>query len=211
LVQRVGRSGHRVGAVAKGLIVSYSSDDTMESAVLAKRAMNGELEEIKVHECALDVLAHQLAGLVIDEGSIDVHEALSVVRGAYPYRRLTHEELLDVAKFLSDRGVIRLVGSTLKRAGKATMDFYLNNLSMIPDVKKYDVIALPERRKVGVLDEEFVATRTEGSPSIILGGRVWRVIGVEESRVYVEPSDDIFGAIPAWAGELIPVPMDVAL
>jgi ATP-dependent Lhr-like helicase len=211
LVQRVGRSGHRVGAVAKGLIISYSSDDAMESAVLAKRAMNGELEEIKVHECALDVLAHQLAGLVIDEGSIDVHEALSVVRGAYPYRRLTHEELLDVAKFLSDRGVIRLVGSTLKRAGKATMDFYLNNLSMIPDVKKYDVIALPERRKVGVLDEEFVATRTEGSPSIILGGRVWRVIGVEESRVYVEPSDDVFGAIPAWAGELIPVPMDVAL
>jgi len=211
LVQRVGRSGHRVGAVARGLIISYSSDDAIESAVLARRAMKGELEEIKVHKCALDVLAHQLAGLVIDWGSIDVDEALCVVRGAYPYRELTREELLDVAKFLSDRGVIRLVGSTLKRAGKATMDFYLNNLSMIPDVKKYDVIALPDKRKVGVLDEEFVATRTEGSPSIILGGRVWRVIGVEESKVYVEPSDDVFGAIPAWVGELIPVPMDVAL
>ena len=211
LVQRVGRSGHRVGAVARGLIISYSSDDAIESAVLARRAMKGELEEIKVHKCALDVLAHQLAGLVIDGGSIDVDEALCVVRGAYPYRELTREELLDVAKFLSDRGVIRLVGSTLKRAGKATMDFYLNNLSMIPDVKKYDVIALPDKRKVGVLDEEFVATRTEGSPSIILGGRVWRVIGVEESKVYVEPSDDVFGAIPAWVGELIPVPMDVAL
>jgi len=211
LVQRVGRSGHRVGAVARGLIISYSSDDAIESAVLARRAMVEELEEIRVHECALDVLAHQLAGLVIDEGSIDVDEALDVVRGAYPYRRLTREELLDVARFLSDRGVIKLVGSTLKRAGKATMDFYLNNLSMIPDVKKYDVIALPEKRKVGVLDEEFVATRTEGTPSMILGGRVWRVIGVEESRVYVEPSDDVFGAIPAWVGELIPVPMDVAL
>ena len=82
---------------------------------------------------------------------------------------------------------------------------------MIPDVKKYDVIALPEKRKVGVLDEEFVATRIEGSSSIILGGRVWRVVGVEGLKVYVEPSDDVFGAIPAWVGELIPVPMDVAL
>ncbi len=211
LVQRVGRSGHRVGAAARGLIVSYSSDDAIESAVLARRAMKGELEGIRIHECALDVLAHQLAGLVIDEGSIEVDEALEVVRGAYPYRKLTREELLDVARFLSDRGVIRLAGSTLKRAGKATMDFYLSNLSMIPDVKKYDVIALPEKRKVGVLDEEFVATRTEGAPSIILGGRVWRVVGVEDSKVYVEPSDDVFGAIPAWVGELIPVPMDVAL
>jgi ATP-dependent Lhr-like helicase len=211
LVQRIGRSGHRVDAVARGLIISYSSDDAIESTVLARRAMMGELEEIKVHECALDVLAHQLAGLVIDESSIDVDEALDVVRGAYPYRKLTREELLDVARFLSERGVIRLVGSTLKRAGRATMDFYLSNLSMIPDVKKYDVIALPEKRKVGVLDEEFVATKIEGPSSIILGGRVWKVVGVEGLKVYVEPSDDVFGAIPAWVGELIPVPMDVAL
>ncbi|MEM0240245.1 MAG: DEAD/DEAH box helicase [Candidatus Nezhaarchaeales archaeon] len=211
LVQRVGRSAHRVGGVARGLIVSYSSDDVIESAVLAKRAINQKLEEIKVHECALDVLAHQVVGLVIDEGTIEVDEALSVIKGAYPYRNLTREDFLETVKFLHDRGVIKLVGSKLKRAGRATIEFYLSNLSMIPDVKKYDVISLPDKRKVGTLDEEFVATKIKEMMSIILGGRVWKLVGVEESKVYVEPSDDVVGAIPAWIGELIPVPMDVAL
>ncbi|MEM2535157.1 MAG: DEAD/DEAH box helicase, partial [Candidatus Nezhaarchaeales archaeon] len=68
LLQRIGRSGHRVGGVARGLIISYSSDDVIESAVLAKRALNQKLEEIKIHERALDVLAHQVVGLVMDEG-----------------------------------------------------------------------------------------------------------------------------------------------
>ncbi|MEM0217602.1 MAG: DEAD/DEAH box helicase [Candidatus Nezhaarchaeales archaeon] len=211
LLQRVGRSGHRVGGVARGLIISYSSDDVIESAVLAKRALNQELEEIKIHERALDVLAHQVVGLVMDEGAIEVNEALSIIRGAYPYRNLTLEDFLEIVKFLHDRGVIKLVGSKLKRAGRATIEFYLHNLSMIPDVKKYDVVSLPDKRKVGVLDEEFVVTKVKETLSIILGGRVWKIIGVEESKVYVEPSDDIEGAIPTWIGELIPVPMDVAL
>ncbi|MEM0217800.1 MAG: DEAD/DEAH box helicase [Candidatus Nezhaarchaeales archaeon] len=211
LLQRIGRSGHRVGGVARGLIISYSSDDVIESAVLAKRALNQKLEEIKIHERALDVLAHQVVGLVMDEGAIEVNEALSIIRGAYPYRNLTLEDFLETVKFLHDRGVIRLVGSKLKRAGRATMEFYLHNLSMIPDVKKYDVVSLPDKRKVGVLDEEFVVTKVRETLSIILGGRVWKIIGVEESKVYVEPSDDIEGAIPTWIGELIPVPMDVAL
>lgn len=210
LVQRVGRSGHRVGGVARGLVVSYSSDDIIESAVLARRAMSGELEEIKVHECAFDVLAHQIVGLVIDEGSIDVDEALRIVRGAYPYKDLTREAFLETIKFLCDRGIIKLIDSRLKRVGRQTIEFYLQNLSMIPDVRKYDVRALPDKHRVGSLDEEFVATKAEGSPSIILGGRVWRIIGVEGLTVYVEPSDDIFGAIPAWVGELIPVPIEVA-
>ncbi|MEM4575912.1 MAG: DEAD/DEAH box helicase [Candidatus Nezhaarchaeales archaeon] len=211
LVQRVGRSGHRVGGVARGLVVSYSSDDIIESAVLARRAMSGELEEIKVHECAFDVLAHQIVGLVIDEGSVDVDEALRIVRGAYPYKDLTREAFFETIKFLCDRGIIKLAGSRLKRAGRQTIEFYLQNLSMIPDVRKYDVRALPDKHRVGSLDEEFVATKAEGSPSIILGGRVWRIVGVEELTVYVEPSDDIFGAIPAWVGELIPVQIEVAL
>lgn len=211
LIQRVGRSGHKVGGVARGLIISYSSDDVIESAVLAKRALSNELEKLEVHECALDVLAHQIVGLVMDEASIDLEEAFNIVKRAYPYRNLTYEDFLEVIKFLEDRGIIRLRDSKIKWAGKITREYYFENISMIPDVKEFDVIALPERRKVGALDEEFVATKAGAMPSIILGGKVWKIIGVEESKVYVEPSDDIFGAIPAWIGELIPVPMDVAL
>ena len=211
LVQRVGRSGHRIGGVARGLVISYTSDDLLESAVLAKRAVNEVLEEVLVHECALDVLAHQVVGLVVDEGSISLEEAYNTVKGAYPYRNLSFDDFMEVVKFLEDRGVVRVRDSQIKWRGSATRDYYFQNLSMIPDVKKFDVVALPERRKVGTLDEEFVATKLDNTSSFILGGRVWRPVGVEEFKVYVEPSSDLLGAIPAWEGELIPVPLEVAL
>lgn len=211
LIQRVGRSGHRIGGAAKGLIISFSSDDVLESAVLAKRAMNLKLEGVEIHECALDVLAHQVVGLVMDETSIELDEAYELVKGAYPYRRLTREDFIEIVKFLEERGVVRVKDSKIKWAGRTTRDYYFQNISMIPDVKKFDVVALPEKRKIGTLDEEFVAIMTTRAPIIILSGRVWRYIGIEEEKVYVEPSSDVYGAIPAWVGELIPVPMDVAL
>jgi len=44
LIQRVGRSGHRIGRIAKGLIVTMDSDDTLEAMVIARMACREELE-----------------------------------------------------------------------------------------------------------------------------------------------------------------------
>ncbi|MEM7825468.1 MAG: DEAD/DEAH box helicase, partial [Candidatus Aenigmatarchaeota archaeon] len=62
LIQRVGRSGHEVERVAKGIIISVDEDDIFESAVIARKALKEELEELRFHENSLDVLAHQVVG-----------------------------------------------------------------------------------------------------------------------------------------------------
>lgn len=41
-------------------------------------------------------------------------------------------------------------------------------------------------------------------------GRAWKIIQVDGNKVTVEPVEDIESAIPAWEGELIPVPYRVA-
>lgn len=45
LIQRVGRSGHRLGLRSEGLIISTYREDALESIAAVKRAEGGELEE----------------------------------------------------------------------------------------------------------------------------------------------------------------------
>ncbi|MFH1329029.1 MAG: DEAD/DEAH box helicase [Candidatus Bathyarchaeota archaeon] len=68
IVQRIGRSGHVVGDKPKGCIIAAWPDDILESGVILRRALSGELEEPLLHSNALDVLAHQLVGLTLDRG-----------------------------------------------------------------------------------------------------------------------------------------------
>jgi ATP-dependent Lhr-like helicase len=208
LIQRVGRSGHEVERAAKGIIVSTDEDDIFESAVIARKALNEELEELKFHENSLDVLAHQIVGLAHDFGKIELKKAYEIVKRAYPYRNLSFSEFLEVCKQLQQLGLIFFDNEIKKR--KRGFEYYFTQLSTIPDVKQYKIFNSLDNSFVGVLDEEFVALHCEIGSSFIVKGEAWRVLDVKGDKVIVEPTLDIEAAIPAWEGELIPVPFEVS-
>jgi len=211
LLQRIGRSGHRLDKVSKGFVIAFDSfDDVLESMVLARRAVNGELEKPRVHEKAYDVLAHQVVGIVLENGIVDVDCIYSIVRRAYPYRDLTFDELLRVIGQLSSQGLLRIVDDRVKPGFGAWKYYY--ETSMIPDVKHYKVKDIVTNRFVGDLDEEFVVYHCSEDSMFILSGRVWRVVGVDHEKciVNVEPLEKTTGILPAWEGELIPVDYKVA-
>ncbi|MEM2530396.1 MAG: DEAD/DEAH box helicase, partial [Candidatus Bathyarchaeia archaeon] len=103
LVQRVGRSGHRISRVAEGVIIAMDSDDALESLAIVRRAYEGELERASIPRKPLDVLAHQIVGLLINKGKWYVREILELFRNAYPYRDLTEEELVSVIDYMHSR------------------------------------------------------------------------------------------------------------
>src|SRR5207253_5924948 len=86
-LQRVGRSGHELGAVSKGRIFPKFRADLLESAVVAKRMREGAIEETVIPRNPLDVLAQQIVAIVAEEEIVvdDLHEP---VRGAYPFAEL---------------------------------------------------------------------------------------------------------------------------
>ncbi len=106
LVQRVGRSGHQLSKVSKGIVITTDEDDIFESAVIARKSLAGEIEESEFHENSYDVLAHQLVGLTFGAGTIEMDKAFDIVRRAYPYKNLSHQEFLDVCKQLERLGLI---------------------------------------------------------------------------------------------------------
>lgn len=215
LVQRVGRSRHKLGEVSEGVIITSDLDDSLESLVIAKRAVEGQLEkDLEYHELALDVLAHQIVGIVLEssiEGKdVTIDEIYNIVKNAHPYRELSFRDLEKVLKFLEERGLIKIEDKYV-RPRRGSYMYYMENTSTIPDEARYSAIDIVSRRKVGELDAEFVSTIEIGT-HIVLGGRVWKIANVDTSNkvVHLEPVSDIHGAIPAWLGEEIPVPYEVA-
>jgi ATP-dependent Lhr-like helicase len=212
LIQRVGRSGHRIGETSKGIILS-GDEDTFESAVIAKHATEKKLEPVKTHELALDVLTSQIVGLALEYREVGINKAYEICKRAYPFRELNKKDFEKLIEFLD---TIRLIwinqtplGPSIRPRRKA-FEYYFSNLSMIPDTVQYRVISIIEGEPIGSLDEEFVAEHGRPGEKFICSGRAWRVIGVDGLKVTVEPVEDIESAIPAWEGELIPVPFAVA-
>jgi ATP-dependent Lhr-like helicase len=217
LVQRVGRSGHGVGRVAKGVVITMDSDDTLEAAVIAYRAKREMLEPVKIPEKPLDVLNHQIVGLLIHKRRWSFQEILDLVRSSYPYRNLSKEELVKVLEYMHNRyprlAWFSFEDEVVLRPAKVRKmyEYYFERLSMIPDEKQYLIIDESTDTAVGVLDEAFVAEFGEPGTKFICRGSPWRIVGLMGDRIYVKPIDSPTGAIPSWVGEEIPVPFEVAV
>ena len=213
LIQRVGRSGHRLDTFSEGLIITAFPDDTLESIAAVKNAYKNRLEPVVIHENALDVLAHQVAGAVMDRNVVKSEDLLTMVKQAYAYKDFSYENFLDLVDFLARLGNIRVEeeGKVLKMNRK-TRSYYYGNLSMIPDEVRYPIINVISDRKIGTLGDEFMALKARVGLNIIVRGRVWRIVQIEEEtgNVYVVPSEDPMAAIPGWDGEMLPVPFDLA-
>jgi ATP-dependent Lhr-like helicase len=213
LIQRVGRSGHRLDMLSEGVIITAFPDDLLESLAAVKSAYSGRIEPVLIHENALDVLAHQVAGLLMDRESISLNELSAVLRRAYPYRHLAKETLLEVVHFLANLNQLKIdEEEKVLRKTRRTRGYYYENLSMIPDERRYPIVNILTDRRIGTLGDEFMALKARVGLNIIIRGKVWRIVQIEEETgtIYVVPSEDPFAAIPGWDGEMLPVPFNLA-
>lgn len=208
LLQRVGRAGHRIGRVASGSIIATCEDDVAEACAIARRAAAAELEAVQVHEKPMDVLANQIVGLELDFGEISLQKAHEIIARAYPFRDLTLQELKEVVDQIAENRLVWMRNDLLQRTRKAR-EYYYENLSMIPDEKRFNVYDIVGRRSVGTLDEAFVVSFAHPGASFVTKGEIWEITEIGEDEIKVVPIQRS-GEIPSWSGEEIPVPFEVA-
>ena len=88
---------------------------------------------------------------------------------------------------------------------RRTFNYYYENLSAIPDIRRYDVIDFHKKRRIGTLDQEFVSRRCSptGGTVFIMHGQTWKIISIDEAkmRVDVEPTAPTLDAVPSWEGK----------
>lgn len=212
VLQRIGRSGHRLDAVSKGIIIPKTRGDLLNSAFISYLAKQYQIEDIKVPQNCLDILAQQLASIAA-EGEQDEGEILGLVRCAYPYRDLPERQFTDVLAMLSDPSPQEAPG-TMKprltydringkvRATALGSRMCLTSGGTIPDKGNYTVYLMDTDIKLGELQEEFVFESRLGE-RFFLGSSVWRLEKIEKDRVLVSPSTDAGAKIPFWMGDQV--------
>lgn len=215
LVQRVGRSRHRIGEVSSGAVISTGNlFHWLECGVIVAKAKEGFNERELVFEKPLDVLAYTVAlYTAINPGGVGVDQLYNMLVQYPLYSTLTKEDLLAVVDYLSYTRVVKVQNDTLYPTGKTRL--YVFRVSMIPSSREVVVVSVDRGESVGTLDEEYVVVYINPGDLIVLAGRLWRVVGYdgESGRLYVEPSraDVEQVLVPHWEGENIPVEFDIAV
>lgn len=208
LLQRVGRAGHGIGRTASGTVIATSPDDIAEACAIARRASAGVLEEIRIHEKPTDVIANQIVGMTLDTGEISLEKILEILHRAYPFRDLTMDELACTFEEVKLARLAREREGLAQRKRKG-LQYYFENLSMIPDEKRYEVYDMVSRKSVGTLDEAFVINFARPGATFVTRGEIWEIAEIEDETIRVVPIHRS-GEIPSWTGEEIPVPFEVA-
>ena len=209
-MQRIGRAGHLLDATSEGRLLVTDRDDLVESAVLVKAIMDGEIDTTRIPTNCLDVLAQQIVGAVAAD-DWDADELLDLFRHSYCYRDLDRRDFDRVLEMLSGNYAFDMeyapypkilwdkVNNVLvPERGARLVAFRASGT--IPDVADYDVYFEERKTKVGRLDEGFVEGLRPGDV-FILGSSSWRVTGIRRNRVLVE---DVYGrppTIPFWTGD----------
>ncbi|HWM98191.1 MAG TPA: DEAD/DEAH box helicase, partial [Streptosporangiaceae bacterium] len=213
-LQRVGRAGHNVGDVSRGIIFPKYQGDLVQSAVVAERMRSGQIEELKIPHNPLDVLAQQIVAMTaVDDWVVD--ELEQTVRKAAPFGGLTRPVLEAVLDMLAGRypseefaglrpRIVwdRVAGTIRARPGAQRLA--VTSGGTIPDRGLFGVFLASDTsrqpRRVGELDEEMVYESRVGDV-FVLGASSWRIEDITPDRVLVTPAPGQPGKLPFWHGD----------
>ena len=208
-LQRVGRSGHWVGAKPKGILFPTTRDELIECAAIVSAIRKCELERMEIPQNALDILAQQIVAAAAAEPWRE-DDLYACFRSAYPYRNLPREDFDAVIEMLSEgiassrgrSGALlhrdRVNGRIRGRRGARIAA--ITSGGAIPENANYAVIAEPDEKLIGTLDEDFAVESMVGD-IFLLGTYSWRIKRVEPGRVRVEDAHGAAPSIPFWLGE----------
>ncbi len=220
-LQRVGRAGHQVGAVSRGVLFPKYRGDLVQCALVAERMKAGAIESIRFLRNPLDVLAQQIVAIV-SEKPRTVDEVGSLVRRSAPFAGLPDSALHAVLDMLAGRypsdafAELRprltwdRVTDTLTARGGAQR-LAVTSGGTIPDRGLFGVFLVGGEtggRRVGELDEEMVYESRVGDV-FLLGSSSWRIEEITHDRVLVSPAPGQPGKMPFWHGDAPGRPLEL--
>ncbi|MEO5663140.1 MAG: ATP-dependent helicase, partial [Nocardioides sp.] len=218
-LQRVGRAGHQVGEVSRGVLFPKHRGDLAQTAVSVQRMLSGTIEKLRVPTNPLDVLAQQVvAATAMEDWSVD--EFFDLTRRAASYSNLPRSAFDATLDLLSGRypseefaelrpRIVwdRVNGTISGRPGAQRLA--VTSGGTIPDRGLFGVFLVGEKQsRVGELDEEMVYESRVGD-IFALGATSWRIEDITHDRVLVTPAPGIPGRLPFWKGDTLGRPAEL--
>jgi ATP-dependent Lhr-like helicase len=221
-LQRVGRSGHQVGAVSRGVLFPKYRGDLVQCALVAERMKAGAIESLRYLRNPLDVLAQQIVAIV-SERPRTVGEVGALVRRSAPFAALPDSALTAVLDMLAGRYPSDAFAELRPRltwdrvtdtltARNGAQRLAVTSGGTIPDRGLFGVFLVGAEgtggRRVGELDEEMVYESRAGDV-FLLGSSSWRIEDITHDRVLVSPAPGQPGKMPFWKGDAPGRPLEL--
>lgn len=220
LLQRVGRSGHSINEISKGIVLALDRDDLIEVATMSSEMARGNIDRLYFPRRSLDVLAQHLVGMAV-ERRWTVNEAYALVKRSYCYQDLDIESFRRVIRYLAGRyqtlDNYRIYGKIwydesrdeFSRRGMMTRVIYCTNIGTIPDEVSIGVFVRGGSSQwVGQIQEEFLERMTPGDV-FVLGGKLFKFAYAKGMKAFVDRVDHGNPTIPVWSSESLPLSFDL--
>ena len=209
-LQRIGRAGHRVGAVSKGTLYPTHAHDFLEAAALADAVAARDIEPLTPLANPLDVLCQTIVSMCATE-TWPVEKMFAVIQASSPYRDLPRDHFDLVLDMLAGRyagarvrelkpriAYDRIDGTV--RANKGALFALYNSGGTIPDRGYYRLRHADSGTLIGELDEEFVWEATIGQ-TFNLGTQNWHILRITHNEVLVRAAGSGTTSLPFWRAE----------
>ena len=220
-LQRVGRAGHQVGEVSRGVLFPKHRGDLAQTAVAVQRMRSGAIESLKVPTNPLDVLAQQVVAATAMDGwpVDDLYDLMKRTAGFAQLPRSAYDAVLDLlsGRYPSDEFAElrprivwdRVTGLLTGRPGAQRLA--VTSGGTIPDRGLFGVFLVGGEgpgKRVGELDEEMVYESRVGDV-FALGATSWRIEDITHDRVLVTPAPGVPGRLPFWKGDALGRPAEL--
>lgn len=221
LLQRIGRSNHRLDEPSKAILVPGNRFEYLEARAALDAVAEGELGPDIFRPGSLDVLAQHIMACAC-AGPFEEAEMLAEIRSAAPYRELPSAEFARELDYIASGGYAlraydrykRLAskidedGQTIWRVSHPKFEKqHRLNAGIIVDAPILDV-RFKNGRKLGTVEEHFAATLSPGD-TFFFAGLSLEVIGIKDTDLTVRASSRP-ARIPTYGGTRLPLTTHLA-
>ena len=215
-LQRVGRSGHRVGSASRGLLLAATPAELLGAVVTAAAARSGRIEPLRLPSAPLDVVCQQLIGIACG-GDWLVDDAFDLLRRAGPMAGLSRTDFDSCLDFLSGE-LAAPAGACEPEPGAAphwtsprlwrrrgrfglrsprVARWFRTNVGTI--VSEESVRVLAEGVELGTLEAAY-AERLQAGDRFVLDGRSLEFVRLEGFVVHARGSRGD-ASLPRWSSD----------
>ena len=232
LIQRIGRSNHRLDEPSKAILVPGNRFEVLECRAALQAAEAGAQDAVLSRSGALDVLAQHMLGMAC-QAPFKPDDLFCEVRRALPYAELTRARFDRAIEFVSTGGYALKAyerfaklrpgpEGTLRVANGRVAQQYRLNVGTIVDSPMIRVRLASARnrrsgqarglmggRVLGEIDEYFIEQLRPGQ-TFAFAGEVVRFEGLRDTEAFVSRANDKDPMIPSYGGGRFPLSTHLA-
>lgn len=212
LLQRIGRSNHRLNEPSRAILAPTNRFEYLECVAAIAAIKHTEMDALQTRVGGLDVLAQHILGCACS-GPVVPGDLFAQVSTAWPYRELSLKDFNDALSLVADGGYVLQAYERFKHLQRTSAGMYEIVNPRAARQYRMNIGTIVEapllrvkmgRRKLGTIEEFFINNLAIGD-TFLFAGQVVRFEGLHDAEVQVSRTSSASPKIPSYDGGKLPM------